>query len=165
MVAAGRVPTFSATIFCASVSATEIFGSSDVMMTAESNAEEFGVARLDRVALFFHRGGVILHGLDVLERRAPRLLLGLRMRRAQAADIDDELLGVAAEAERLKQFCRVRIGRGLEDAVRSDDQRRTFAGIDRLDRPAGLFHLENVVLVAVSHDRPLPEIELLRRIG
>src|ERR1035438_3831757 len=105
------MPGFSATIFSASVSATEVFGSWDVMIRfSASNVEQFGVMRLDRVALFFHRGRVVLHGLDVLERSAPRLFLGLRMHRAQAADIDDELLGITAEAERLEQLCRVRTG-------------------------------------------------------
>src|SRR6185369_15358009 len=103
VVIAGRAPAFSATIFSASVSATDVLGSSDVIVAAnESNAEQLGVARLDRVALFFHRRGVILHGLDILERLAPRLLLILRVNRTQAANIDDELLGVAAKAERLK---------------------------------------------------------------
>src|SRR3981189_1532438 len=123
VVAAGRPPAFSATIFSASVSATEIFGSSDVIVGfGGSNVEQLGIVRLDGVALFFNRGGIILHGLDVLERLASSLFLGLRMHRAQAADIDDELLGVPAEAERLNQLCRVRMGRGLENAVRPDDQ-------------------------------------------
>src|ERR1700676_128477 len=122
LVAAGRAPGFSAAIFSARVSATEVFGNCAVMMPAGgSNAEDFCVARLDRVALSFHRGRVVLHGLDILERPPPRLLHGLRMHRAQTAGIDRELLGVAAKAERLKQSCRVRIGRGLEDSVRTDD--------------------------------------------
>src|ERR1700712_1164401 len=105
MVVAGRVPGFSATIFSARVSATEVLGSSEVIVVAGcSNAEYFGVARLDRIALFFHRGRIILHGLDVLERPPPGLLLGLRMHRPQATNIDDQLLGVPAKAERLKQF-------------------------------------------------------------
>src|ERR1700694_4738951 len=166
LVSAGRVSALSATILCASVSATEIFGSWDVIIAVGgSNAEDFCIAYLDRVALFFNCGGVILHGLDVLEGRASRLLLGLRMHRAQAADIDDELLGVPAEAERLKQLCRVRIGRGLEDPVRTDDQRRPLARINRLDRTSRFPELENIVLVAISHHRAFPEIELLRRIG
>src|SRR5258708_24153802 len=123
VVAAGRAPAFSATIFCASVSATEIFGSSDVMITADgSNAEKLGVTRLDRVALFFHRGGVVLHGLDVLKGRAPRLLLGLRMHRAQAPDIDAELLRIAAEAERMQQFFSIRARRAFEHPVGPGDQ-------------------------------------------
>src|SRR4051794_3738582 len=84
----------------------------------ESDAEDFCIARLDRVALFFDCRGVVLHGLDVLERLAPGFLLGLRMRGPQAADVDNQLLGLAAEAERLKQSRGVRIGRILEDAVR-----------------------------------------------
>src|SRR5580692_1332747 len=130
-----------------------------------SDAEDSCIARLDAVALLFHRDRVVLHGLDVLERHAPGLLLGLRMHRAQAADIDDELLGLRAEAERLKQPGRVRIRRVLEDAVGTDDQWRSLAGIDRLDRTSGLLHLENVVLVAIGHDGALPELKLLRRVG
>jgi hypothetical protein len=84
-------------------------------IAATLDMEQLAVARLDRLALSFHRGGGVLHGLDVLQRFAPRLLRGLRMHRAQATDVDDELLGLPAEAERLKQFCRVRIGRTLED--------------------------------------------------
>src|SRR4030081_1141170 len=103
MVVAGRGPGFSAPIFAARVSATEVLGNSDVIVAAgHSNVEYFGVARLDRIALFFHRNRIILHGLDVLERPAPGLLLGLRMHRPQAADVDDQLLGVPAKAERLK---------------------------------------------------------------
>src|SRR5258706_7708886 len=166
VVAAGRLPAFSATIFSASVSATEVFGSwDDIIAVDGSNAEDLGVTRLDRVAFFFHGCGVILHGLDILERLAPRLLLGLRMHRTQTADVDDQLLGVAAKAERLKQFCRVRMRRVLEDTVRADDQWRSFAGINRLDRASRLLELKDVVLVAVRHDRALAEIELLRRGG
>src|SRR3954464_8162076 len=78
---------------------------------SRSNAEDFCVARLDGLAFLLYRRRVVLHGLDVLERLAPRLLARLRMHRAEAADIDDELLRLAAEAERLEQPCRVRIGR------------------------------------------------------
>ena len=95
----------------------------------------------------------------------PAFSFVLRMHRAQAADIDDELLRLAAEAEGLEQACRVRMRRGLEDAVRADDQRRAFGGIDRLDRAARFLHLEDIVLVAVGHDGAFAEIELLRRIG
>ncbi len=87
------------------------------------------------------------------------------MHRAQAAGIDDELLRIAAEAERLKQFCSIRVRRALEDPVGPDDQWRSFAGINRLDRAAGFLHLENIVLVAISHDGSFAEIELLRWIG
>src|SRR4051812_23527160 len=141
MVTAGTAPGFSATILPASVSATEIFGSADVIIAGVSNAEDLGIARLDRVAFFFHGGRVVLHGLDLLEWLATRLLLGLRMRRAQATDIDNELLGVAAEAERLKQPRRVRIGRRLEHPVGTDDERRSLAGIDRFDGASGFLHL------------------------
>src|ERR1700754_1416917 len=91
-----------------------------------SNVEDLAVAGFDRCALFFDGGRIVLHGLDILERRAPRLFFCLRMRRAQAAGIDDELLRIAAEAERLEQLCRVRIRRSLEDAIGADDERRAF---------------------------------------
>ena len=42
------------------------------------------------------RGRVVLHQLDLATRRAARLLLGLRMHRAHAADVDDELLALRA---------------------------------------------------------------------
>src|SRR3954453_21632176 len=87
------------------------------------------------------------------------------MHRAQAADIYDELLRVPTETERLKQFCRVWIWRAFEDSVGPDDQWRSFARINRLDRASGFLHLENIVFVAISHDGSFAEIELLRRIG
>src|SRR3954468_23776414 len=74
----------------------------------KSNVEQLGIMRLDRIALFFHRRRVVFHGLDILEWLASRLLPGVRMHRAQAADVDDELLCVTAEAERLEQLCGVR---------------------------------------------------------
>ena len=46
--------------------------------------------------IFSTAGGVVLHQLDLAERLAAGLLLDLRMHRAQAADIDDELLALAA---------------------------------------------------------------------
>src|SRR5438552_996040 len=137
---AGSDPGCRATIFCASVSATEICG-----RLIRSDAEQFCLARLDRLAFLLDRRGVVLHGLDVLQRRAPGLFLRLRMHRTQTPDIDDDLLCLTAQAEGLEQSCGVRMRRGLEDAVRSDDQRRAFRGIDRLDRAAGFLHLKNIV--------------------
>src|SRR5882757_11513582 len=107
-------------------------------MIFQSYVEYLGVTRLDGLALFFDRGGVIFHGLDILQRLAAGLVLRIGVHRAQASDIDDELLRLATEAERLKQLGGVWIGRVLEDAVRADDQRRTFGRIDRLDRAAPL---------------------------
>src|SRR6202012_3319977 len=83
-----------------------------------SDAEDAGGARLDGAALLLHGRGIVLQALDVLERRPALLFLGLRVQRTQSADIDDELLGLAAEAERLKEFRRVGIGRTFENAVR-----------------------------------------------
>src|SRR5207244_11751734 len=109
-----------------------------------SDTEQFCVPRLDRLALFLHSGSIVLHGLDLGERLAAGLVPGLRMHRAQAADIDNELLHLLAQAEGLEQPRSLRMRRGLEDAVGADDQRRTFAGIDRLDGTARLLHLKDV---------------------
>ena len=95
----------------------------------------------------------------------PGFLLDLRMHRAQAADVDDELLALRGEAIALEQPRGVRVRRVLENAVRADDQRRAFAGVDRLDRLAGFLDLEQVVFVAVGLHRALAERELLRRVG
>src|SRR5215469_2660940 len=84
-----------------------------------SDVEDLRIVRLDRLTLFFDSRRIVLHGLDLLERLAARLVLRVRMHGAQAADIDDELLRFAAEAEGLEELCRIGIGRGLEDAVRS----------------------------------------------
>src|SRR4051812_7012533 len=103
VVAAGRLPGLTATILRASASATEISGRPEDMAAGrrESDAEDLCIARLDRIALSFDRRGVVFHRLDVPERLAAWLLLRLGMRRAQAADVDDQLLRLAAEAERL----------------------------------------------------------------
>ena len=69
----------------------------------------------------------------------------------------------AREAVALEQPRRVRIRRRLEDAVRPDDQRRAFAGIDRLDRLARFLLLEDQIFDAVGLHRALAERELLRR--
>ena len=69
------------------------------------------------------------------ERRAAGLVLRLRMHRAQPAGIDDELLCLGREREALEQPPGVRVRRILEQAVRPDDQRRAFGGVDRLHRP------------------------------
>src|SRR6185437_13560470 len=127
MVEGGRTPGLRTAIFCANVSATEVSGSSTVMIARRSrmafeskdlDAEDPGVTRLDCTGLLLHRHRIVLQRLDVLERRPARLFFCLRMCRAQTADVDDELLGFAAEAVGLEQPGRIRIGRILEDAVR-----------------------------------------------
>src|SRR5690242_7116984 len=166
-VACGRTPGVRLAISCARVSATEILGSSEVMKAQmcgvrEANAETSGVAGLDGAALLFHADRIVLQRLDLLERYPARLLFCLRVRRTQTADIDDKLLNLAAEAERLEQLCRVRVGRTLEDAVGADDCRRSFRCIDRLHRPPSLPQLQNIVFVAIGHHRALAEFKLLR---
>src|SRR3984957_15444022 len=155
-VSAGSTPGFSAAIFPASVSATAVFGSSEVIKGAlRSDAEDTGVALPDGTPLLLHRRGIILQGLDVLERGPAGLLFGLRMQRTQSADVDDELLGFAAETERLKEFRRVGIRRAFEDAVGTDDHRRSLGRVNRRDRASALSQLQDVVLVAVGHDGAL----------
>src|ERR1700689_258621 len=150
-VPAGNTPGFSAAIFPASVSATAMSGSSDVMnlaLSVRSDAEDAGVALPDGTALLLHGRGIILQGLDVLQRSPALLFLGLRMQRTQSADVDNELLGFAAETERLKKFCRVGVRRAFENAVGADDHRRSLRRVNRRDGTATLPQLQDVVLVA-----------------
>src|ERR671931_1197031 len=98
------------------------------------HSEQFTVTRLDLFAHLLHRGRIVLHFLDLAERLASGLLLGLRMQRTQACEIDRELLRLGREAEALEQPRGVRIGRILEQRVGPDDERRAFARIDDLDR-------------------------------
>src|SRR5947199_2536750 len=67
------------------------------------DSEQPAIARFDLLAHLLHCGGIVLHLLDLAERLAARLLLDLRMQRAQSANIDDELLRLGREAEALKQ--------------------------------------------------------------
>src|SRR6202046_781033 len=167
-VSTGSTPGFSAAILWASVSATAMSGSSEVMNSAlsrRSDAENAGVALPDGTALLFHGRGIILQGLDVLERGPSRLLFGLRMQRAQSADVDNELLGFAAETERLEKFRRVGVRRTFENAVGADDHRRSLRGINRRHGTPALSQLQDVVLVAVGHDGAFAKLKLLRRIG
>src|SRR5262245_36124632 len=130
-----------------------------------SYPKQSAVVRLDLLARSFDAGGVLLDGLDVAERRATRFLLDQRMHRAQGAEIDDELLTFGRKAIALEKARGVRIGRVLEQSIRTDDERRAFRRIDDLDRPAAFLALQHVVFAAVSHHRPLAERELLGRIG
>src|SRR5438132_13189663 len=131
------------------------------LVARTSQPEQAAGARLDLVAHLLDGGGVLLEGFDLAERLAPGLLFGERMHRAQPTHIHHELLALRREAVALEQPCRVRIRRRLEDAVRPDHHRHAFRGVDDLDRLAGLLQLEQVVLVAVSLDRALAELELL----
>src|SRR6185436_11097140 len=69
------------------------------MTDTASHPKQLGVVRLDLLAHLLDRGRIVLHLLDLTERLAAGLLLDARMHRAQAADIDDELLGLRREAE------------------------------------------------------------------
>src|SRR5262245_59796286 len=86
VVAAGKAPGLTAAIFSARVSATEVFGNPGDIA---SDAEDLRVPRLDGFAFLLRRRRVVLQGLDVFQRRATSLLDGLRMHRAEAADVDD----------------------------------------------------------------------------
>src|SRR6476620_5438303 len=77
-----------------------------------SHTEDLRIARFHLVAGLLHGAGVILHHLDVLERHAARLVLLVRMERACAADIDDQLLRLKREAEALEQTRGIRV-RGI----------------------------------------------------
>src|SRR5260221_12820270 len=101
-----------------------------------SNLEQLGVTHSDLFAVLLDAFGIVLQRLDVLERPVTRLLFRLRMHRAQTTDVDDELLALRGETIALEQPRRVRIRRVLDNAVRPGDQRRAFAGVTRLDRPA-----------------------------
>src|ERR1700754_3714487 len=85
-----------------------------------SNSENLAVARIDVLRVLLDAGRIVLHHLDVLERLAARLFLGVGVHRAKRADIDDELLAFGGEAEALEQPRGIRVRRGLEHAVRAD---------------------------------------------
>src|ERR1700704_702312 len=130
-----------------------------------SDVKNLLIARLDLFAVLFGAFGVFLHGLDVGERRTARMFLDLRMQRTEPADFDDHRLRLGREAVVLEQFCRTRIGGGLEDAVRPDHEGRALGRINRLDRLAGFLEQEDIVFVAVGHHAALTERELFWRIG
>src|SRR4051812_20144024 len=73
-----------------------------------SHPEQFLVAGLDRIGIALDAGRIVLELLDLAERLAAGLLLGLRMDRAQATDVDDELLAFRREAVALEQLSGVR---------------------------------------------------------
>src|SRR5260221_124055 len=88
------------------------------VVTVQLDVEDLDVMLLDLVAHLFDRSGVILHDLDVLERRAAGLFLSLRMHGPQAPDIDDQLLAFRSETVSRKQLGSVRIWGGFEHPVR-----------------------------------------------
>src|SRR5690242_4578092 len=81
---------------------------------AASGVEIGGVSLLDLVDLLFDGRGVILHQLQILERRAVVALLDLRMDRAKRPDIDDQLLQLDGEEIALEEPRRVGMRRILE---------------------------------------------------
>src|SRR6185503_20791207 len=90
---------------------------------AASHFEDACVARFDLVALFLDGDRIVFHLLDLGERLAPGLFLDLRMDRAQAAEIDVDLLRLGREHVALEEARGVGIGRRLQDRVGADDQR------------------------------------------
>src|ERR1700676_3065023 len=87
-----------------------------------SDVKDLLIARLDLFALLLGAFGVFLHDLDVRKRGAAGTFLDLRMQRAEPADFDDHRLRLGRETVVLEQLCRIRIGSGLEDAVRPNDE-------------------------------------------
>src|SRR6202521_5871678 len=68
-----------------------------------SHVKVSGVQRLDLLALRLDGDRIVLHHLDLAQRLSPRLVLDQRMDRAQAADVDHELLGLDREHVALEQ--------------------------------------------------------------
>src|SRR5258708_38464141 len=66
--------------------------------SSELHPEQLGVARLDLLARPLDPGRIVLELLDLRERPAAGLFLGLRVHRAQAADVDQGLLALYREA-------------------------------------------------------------------
>src|SRR5215471_10384350 len=137
----------------------------DVSTRMVSDTEDLRVARLDLLAILENCRGVVFHRLDLAQRRAPGMLLGLRMHRPQTADIDAELLTFRREAEALEQARCIRAWCGLEQAIRPDDQRIAFGRIHRLDRLTGFSPLQDQVFDAISLDRTFPQRDFFRRVG
>src|SRR5260370_10382604 len=63
--------------------------SGDLTRPPPSNPENLRVACLNLLAHPFHRHGILFHDLDLAERLAAGLLLGLQVLRTHAAIIDD----------------------------------------------------------------------------
>src|SRR6266480_1648794 len=99
-----------------------------------SHLEKFGIARLDLLALRQHRGGIRLEQFQRGQRRMAGLFLDLRVKRAMREIIDQQLLSLRTKKEALEQPRCIRIRGAAEHATGNDDERRTFARIDDLDR-------------------------------
>ncbi len=69
------------------------------------------------------------------------------------------------EQEALEQTRRVRMRRFRHHCARRGDERRSLRGIDDLHRLSRLLQREEIVFVAVGHDRALADGEFLRRLG
>src|SRR5262245_41562507 len=83
----------------------------------QSHAENLDVSCLDLLAVLEHRHRIILHHLDLAERRTAGMLLDIRMHRSQPADVNAQLLAFRREAEALEQARCVRVWRRLEQAI------------------------------------------------
>src|SRR5439155_18318946 len=115
-------------------------------------AKERGVTLLDFRDLRKYGGRIVGQQLDVLERRAVRRLLYVRMYRAQAALVDEQLLTLRAVKKVLQHARRVGMRRVGEYRRRRGDEGRALLRIDDLHRALRLDLDEHVVLVAVDHD-------------
>src|ERR1700731_2797864 len=72
-------------------------GCSTAATVTVSDLEVSGVLRLDLLALGLDGHRIVAHQLDLAQRPTARILLDQGMHRAQAADVDDELLGLHRE--------------------------------------------------------------------
>ena len=71
--------------------------------------ENFAIARLNLLALRFHRNWIALHRLDCAERRPAGTVFDLLME-GPVSIIDEDLLALWAEKELLEEACSVGIG-------------------------------------------------------
>src|SRR5262245_12231033 len=146
-------------------SAMAIQAAPNSLRKAASHLEDLGVARVDLLAHPLDSGGIVLPQLDLIEAAYPRLLLGEGMDGMLAGKVDQQLLGLERMQPVLEQARGVRIGRRREHRAWTGNERCTFRLIDHLDRLTRLLELDQIVVVAVRHDRALAERELLRRVG
>src|SRR5690242_12258111 len=87
------------------------------------------------------------------------------MEGAMGVIVDQHLLRFKAEEEALEQTRGIWIGCALEHAGWNDDQRRSLAGINGLDRLALVLQELEIVVIAISHDSAFTQQKLFRRIG
>ena len=93
-----------------------------------SNPEQPRIARLDLFSHFLDALRILLHQLDVGNLPPSRLRLHLRVNRILRGEVAKELLGFTRMQPGLEQFCGVGVLRGLEDAGRPGNRRRTLTG-------------------------------------